>query len=212
MSGRGATDEGSGPQQSKNTPVPQQTGQRGELPGAVWGGRWREGQGPGAPSKPERDRERREHRDTGHRDRDRDTHSRDRDRESQEHRDRHRDTETHSTERERAEDKEMIEPWAQRQRDMKRWRARRQRERGPEGADTGRQTQGETDGQTQQRACGRAGPVGRRRAEVSGERRGAGSRGGAPAGEVLSYMTQHLVLCVCGSLNRSLCLGRYFSR
>lgn len=28
----------------------------------------------------------------------------------------------------------------------------------------------------------------------------------------LSYMTQHLVLCVCGSLNRSLCLGRYFSR
>lgn len=28
----------------------------------------------------------------------------------------------------------------------------------------------------------------------------------------LSYMTQHLVLCVCGSLNLSLCFGRYFSR
>lgn len=25
-------------------------------------------------------------------------------------------------------------------------------------------------------------------------------------------MTQHFVLCVCGSLKRSLCLGRYFSR
>lgn len=31
-------------------------------------------------------------------------------------------------------------------------------------------------------------------------------------GQGLSYMTQHLVLCVWGSLNRSLCLGRYFSR
>ncbi len=31
-------------------------------------------------------------------------------------------------------------------------------------------------------------------------------------GQGLSYMTQHLVLCVCGSLNLSLCLGRYFSR
>lgn len=31
-------------------------------------------------------------------------------------------------------------------------------------------------------------------------------------GQNLSYMTQHLVLCVCGSLNLSLCLGRYFSR
>lgn len=31
-------------------------------------------------------------------------------------------------------------------------------------------------------------------------------------GQGLGYMTQHLVLCVCGSLNLSLCLGRYFSR
>lgn len=32
------------------------------------------------------------------------------------------------------------------------------------------------------------------------------------AGAGPGYITQHLVLCVRGSLNRSLCLGRYFSR
>lgn len=52
---------------------------------------------------------------------------------------------------------------------------------------------------------------------------GAGSKGqraavaGAllsprPGAQVLSYMIQHLVLCAWGSLNRSLCFGRYFSR
>lgn len=33
-----------------------------------------------------------------------------------------------------------------------------------------------------------------------------------PGTRVLSYMMQHLVLCAWGSLNRSLCFGRYFSR
>lgn len=64
-------------------------------------------------------------------------------------------------------------------------------------------------------------------AEASGRKRRCGASQGlepllgwaeqgwaGPPGpvKVLSYMTQHRVLCVCGSLNRSLCLGRYFSR
>lgn len=59
--------------------------------------------------------------------------------------------------------------------------------------------------------AGRAGPRGHRGAEVPGEevRR---QRARSPCSEALGYMTQHLVLCACGSLNRSLCFGRYFSK
>lgn len=47
--------------------------------------------------------------------------------------------------------------------------------------------------------------------KVSQDKGGRTTTGPKP-GQHLSYMMQHLVLCAFGSLNRSLCLGRYFSR
>lgn len=50
-------------------------------------------------------------------------------------------------------------------------------------------------------------------AEVGATGRAGGApTAGTPGSRGRSYMTQHFVLCAWGSLKRSLCLGRYFSR